>query len=161
LFHYPIKNGGYHLKNMVNIFKETGKGVIALMRVPKEETFKYGIANVSVPDSSSKHLLINDMVEKPDPNDAPSDLAIVGRYVLPNKTMFLLDSTQPGAGGEIQLTDAIKQIANSDGMIGYIVEDEIHDMGNPLGFIKANISFGLDDPEIGDKLREYILNQMK
>lgn len=148
-----IMNGGYHINEMVKIHQETQKGVVALMRVPKSETSKYGIVAGTF---KGNMFFIHDMVEKPSSNP-PSNLAIVGRYILPNKTMFLLQNTKVGANNEIQLTDALKEIAQTDGLIGYIIEDEIHDTGNPLGFIKANIFFGMQNKAIKKELLEYMV----
>lgn len=148
-----IMNGGHHINEMVKIHQETQKGVVALMRVPKSETSKYGIVAGTF---KGNMFFIHDMVEKPSSNP-PSNLAIVGRYILPNKTMFLLQNTKVGANNEIQLTDALKEIAQTDGLIGYIIEDEIHDTGNPLGFIKANIFFGMQNKAIKKELLEYMV----
>ncbi len=148
-----VVNGGHHLSEMLKIWKNTGKGVIALMEVPKDKVDRYGIIDGKIEDG---YLIIHDMLEKPNIEDAPTNLAILGRYILPNKTMEFIENTQPGAIGEIQLTDALKQIAKKDGIIGYIVNDEVHDTGNPLGFLKANISFGLRDPALKKELEEFI-----
>lgn len=148
-----IKNGGYHMKEMLRIHEETGKGVIALMEVDKNETYKYGIVDAI---EQNGVMFIHDMVEKPKVEDAPTNLAILGRYILPNKTMFLINNTEPGAGGEIQLTDALQNIARTEGLIGYIVNDEIFDVGNPLGFVKANIAFALGDENLSEDIREFL-----
>ena len=148
-----IVNGGYHLSKMIELHNKTGKGIIALMKVPISETNKYGIVDGVEKDG---YIFIHNMIEKPNIEDAPTNLAILGRYILPNKTMYLLENTQPGSGGEIQLTDALQHIAQTDGLIGYIVNDEVHDMGNPLGFIKANISFGLKSPDYHDEIMEFM-----
>ena len=152
-----IMNGGYHLSKMIELYHQTGKGVIALMRVPKNETNKYGIIDGIEKDGI---IFIHDMIEKPDTKNAPSDLAILGRYILPNKTMFLIEKTQPGAGGEIQLTDALQTIAKTDGLIGYIVNDEVYDTGGYIGFIKANIAFGLQNPELRDDLIQFMKEKL-
>lgn len=152
-----IMNGGYHLSKMIELYHQTGKGIIALMRVPKSETNKYGIVDGIEKDGI---IFIHDMVEKPDVKNAPSDLAILGRYILPNKTMFLIEKTQPGAGGEIQLTDALQHIAKTDGLIGYIVNDEIYDTGGYIGFIKANIAFGLKNAELRNDLIQFMKEKL-
>lgn len=150
-----IKNGASYLKKMIDIYNETGKCVIALMQVPYSDTSSYGIINIDTKISDDM-VIINDMVEKPPVNQAPSNLAIVGRYVLPNKVLDKLINSKPDASGEIQLTDALKEIAISDGVIGIIIKDEIHDIGNPLGFVKANISYCLDNVNYSEELKKYI-----
>jgi UTP--glucose-1-phosphate uridylyltransferase len=152
-----IMNGGHHMSNMLELYHKYNKGVIALMRVPVNETNKYGII-----DGIEKEgiIFIHDMVEKPAIGKAPTNFAILGRYILPNKTMFLLEKTQPGAGGEIQLTDALREIANTDGLIGYICDDEVYDTGSHIGFIKANIAFGLKNPELRDDIIQFMKEKL-
>jgi len=152
-----IMNGGYHMSKMLELYHKYNKGVIALMRVPTNETNKYGIIDGIEKDGI---IFIHDMVEKPTVDKAPTNLAILGRYILPNKTMFLLEKTVPGAGGEIQLTDALREIANTDGMIGYVCDDEVYDTGSHIGFIKANIAFGLKNPELRDDIIQFMKEKL-
>ena len=152
-----IMNGGKYMEQMLNIYRNTGKGVIALMKVDKEKVSSYGIVKCEEKDGL---LHIDYMIEKPQINEAPSNLAIVGRYILPNRTFDLLKNTAPGINGEIQLTDALKVLAKEEGLIGIIIEDEIHDMGNPLGFLKANVSFGLKHPVIGNEFKDFLLEYL-
>lgn len=152
-----IMNGGYHMSKMLELYHKYNKGVIALMRVPIDETYKYGIINGEELDGI---VFINDMIEKPSIDKAPTNLAILGRYILPNKTMSLLENTKPGAGGEIQLTDAICILAKEEGLIGYICDDEIYDTGSHIGFIKANIAFGLKNNELKDDLIDFMKKKL-
>ena len=156
-----IKNGSYYLKKMIDLYNKTGKAVIALMEVPYNEVSSYGIVKINVDDNvTNQDDIVNivDMIEKPSIDDAPSNLAIVGRYILPNEVLDDLSKGKPDAGGEIQLTDALKRLATTNNMIGVIIKDEIHDIGNPLGFVKANISYCLENDLYKTELKNYILN---
>lgn len=148
-----IKNGAKYLSHMLNLYKKTGKAVIALMEVPKDKVSSYGIVDGKFSDD---YFEINDMVEKPSINRAPSNLAIVGRYVLPHSVIDSLENIKPGVSGEIQLTDSLKELAVNEGMVGVVIKDEIHDIGNPLGFVKANVSYMMDRPEFKNDILEYI-----
>jgi UTP--glucose-1-phosphate uridylyltransferase len=140
-----------YLKLLLDAFHETGKGVLGLMEVPESEVSSYGIVEASVrPDGSYN---ISGMVEKPQPEDAPSRLAIVGRYVLPPRIFDMLEQTQEGQGGEIQLTDALQKLAAEEGMIGIPLNGVRHDTGNVVGYITANVAYGLAQEGIGDALR--------
>lgn len=152
-----IKNGAHYLKMMLDIYKETGKGVIALMEVPLEQVSSYGVVDGNYILNGERYL-ITDMIEKPSVDKAPSNLAIVGRYVLPASIIDMLGNTKPGMSGEIQLTDSLKQLAVNEGMIGVIInkDDEIHDIGHPVGFVKANLAYMYENPEYKDEIHEYI-----
>lgn len=159
-----IKNGYRYLKTMIDIYYATGKAVIALMEVPYDEVYSYGIVKSKAIDLkdydldiTDDTLLIEDMIEKPSVDEAPSNLAIVGRYVLPTKILGKLETAKPSSGGEIQLTDALKELSREEGVIGVVIRDEIHDIGNPIGFIKANISYCLEN----EKYAEQIINYFK
>jgi UTP--glucose-1-phosphate uridylyltransferase len=154
-----IKDGAEYMKKMLELHKTTGKGVIALMEVPYTDVSSYGVVCIDQSRSTDDVLFINNMIEKPVVDEAPSNLAIVGRYVLPNSVVEKLSRGKPDASGEIQLTNALKELAIEEGMLGVIVKNEIHDIGNPLGFIEANISYGLSSPAYRDKLIAYIKKQ--
>lgn len=149
-----IKNGSFHLKKMLDLYKQHGKGVIALMKVPKHTVSSYGIVAGNLIDTNL--IDIKDLVEKPKVDEAPSDLAILGRYILPYNTMNILKDGKPDHSGEIQLTNGLIQLAKTEGLLGYIVEGEIYDIGNPTGFLKANISYALDDPKLKDEINNFI-----
>ena len=125
--------------------------------VPANQVDKYGIV-----DCADQHLSpgqsqeIVDMVEKPNIDSAPSNLSIVGRYILPARIMEILQNTEPGAGHEIQLTDALTQFLKEDTMNAYRMVGESYDCGNMLGFIKANFAFGLNQPEVSAEFRDFV-----
>lgn len=136
---------------------QPGRAVVALMEVPHEETGRYGVC--AGPMLSAKQMRVDAMVEKPDPADAPSNLAIVGRYVLPSDIWTLLEETQPGAGGEIQLTDAIAKLAVEGRVCGQIFEGERFDTGNVLGLLRASIHYALKRPDLESSVRA-VLDEM-
>ena len=141
------------IKQLVDCYERHGKGVIALMRVPESETHLYGVAaGTRIGD---REIKIDKLVEKPKTN-APSNLAVIGRYVLPAKIFELLRQTKPGVGGEIQLTDALAELARTDGLIGYEFEGERHDAGDRLGYIKAQIAFAMKRPELREGLMAFL-----
>lgn len=134
--------------------------VIGLARVPREEIRRYGIASVKA-TLDERTFLLDGMVEKPEPDDAPSDLAITGNpYVLVPEVFEILEKTPRGAGGEIQLTDALKVLASRTRFVGRIVEGERLDVGNLLGFVQANVVMGLADPGVGTALRAWLESRL-
>ena len=134
--------------------RENGAGVIAVEEVAREQTDKYGIVDAT--PLSERAAKINLVVEKPKPDVAPSNLAIVGRYVLPGRIFDLLASTKPGAGGEIQLTDAIETLLGERSVLAYRFEGTRFDCGNKLGLVKATLAMALEDPALAAATREYI-----
>lgn len=142
------------IKQLINIFEMLRSTVLALEKVPIEETKSYGI--IKGRQISERLFEIEDMVEKPDPSNAPSDLAIIGRYILTPRIFENLEKTPPGAKGEIQLTDAIRALLPEEKVYGYLFEGKRYDAGDKFGFIKATIELSLKREDIGDKLREYI-----
>ena len=149
-----VKSDEPYLKSLIDAYNETGKAVVGLMDVPAEAVSSYGI--VSAVERADGNFDISDMVEKPAVEDAPSSLAIVGRYVLPARIFDILEATGEGTGGEIQLTDALQHLAKTEGMIGVPIKGERHDTGTVVGYITANIAYGLDDPEHGEALRQAL-----
>lgn len=141
------------LAQLADCARRTGKGVVALMRVPEADTRLYGIAAGT--RVGERELRIDQLVEKPKENP-PSNLAVIGRYVLPAKTFELLGKTKPGVGGEIQLTDALAELARTDGLIGYEFEGERHDAGDRLGFLKAQVAYALKREEFREGLMDYL-----
>jgi UTP--glucose-1-phosphate uridylyltransferase len=135
-----------------------GKGVIALMEVPASETHLYGIAAGTMLDSRT--MKIEKIVEKPKTNP-PSNMAVIGRYVLPGKIFGMLEKTQAGVGGEIQLTDALARLVETDGLIGYKFDGIRHDAGDKVGYLKANIAFALKRPELREGLMAYLREVVK
>jgi len=138
------------------VHKKTGCSVLGLMQVPKDQVSRYGIVEYTA--ESNGLLRLTDMVEKPDPEDAPSDLALVGRYIFTPGLMDLLKDVKPGKGGEIQLTDAIAELARQEPVYGVLLGGQRFDAGTPEGFLQANAVLGLQHPDYGSALRE-VLNQ--
>ena len=129
-------------------------GVIAVEEVPREDTNKYGIVDAEKVDDRTARIRL--VVEKPKPDVAPSNLAIVGRYVLPGRIFALLEQTKAGAGGEIQLTDAIETLLAEKSVYAYRFEGTRFDCGNKLGLVKATLHMALQDDQIGAATREII-----
>lgn len=151
-----INNNGTPLtKELIDSYHETGASTLAVMRVPHEDTSKYGVIN---PSKEVKPGLFNvtSFVEKPDPKDAPSDLAIIGRYVFTSEIFDVLAKTKPGKGNEIQLTDAINTLNKTQRVFAHEYKGDRYDVGNKFGWIETNIEYGLNHPEVKDELREYI-----
>jgi UTP--glucose-1-phosphate uridylyltransferase len=146
-------------KQLVRVYEATGVGAIAVEEVPKEKTHLYGIVDgepAPQPPFGARLLRIKDLVEKPKPETAPSNLAITGRYVLPPAIFDCLERTKPGAGNEIQLTDAMRILAQEDGLWAYIYDGISYDAGDKLGFLKATVEIALQNAELGKPFREYL-----
>jgi UTP--glucose-1-phosphate uridylyltransferase len=139
---------------MMQVYERRGNPVIALQEVPRAETRQYGIvAGEKVEDRVVK---ITDMVEKPAPDNAPSNLAIIGRYILPPEIFEILDRTGSDVGGEIQLTSALKTLLERRPIDGYLFEGKRYDAGDKLGFLKATVEFALKREDLGGPFREYL-----
>lgn len=152
------KNGEPALKQLINIYDETNASVVGVQSVEDEDVSKYGIV---APTSDFRHpnprlARLNDMVEKPALMDAPSNLAVLGRYVLTPEIFGYLESQTAGKGGEIQLTDAIKRLMIEQSVYAYDFEGLRYDVGDKFGFIRATIDFALDRSELHDSVTEYI-----
>lgn len=142
-------------KQLINDYEHTQVSTLAVMRVPHKETSKYGIINPN--GQVSKGLYdVQSFVEKPKPEDAPSDIAIIGRYLLKPEIFGILENQKPGAGNEIQLTDAINNLNKVQRVFAHEFSGKRYDVGDKLGMIEANVEFGLQHPEIGEDLKEYI-----
>jgi UTP--glucose-1-phosphate uridylyltransferase len=142
------------VEQLLKIFDEKNESVVALMQVPQEEVHHYGVikGNYLEPRLYS----VADTVEKPSPKDAPSRLAIIGRYVLRPEIFSLLEKVPPGKGGEIQLTDGLQQLVRQRKVFGYEFEGERYDVGDKLGFVRATVAYALKRPELRDRLRDYL-----
>jgi len=139
---------------MMRLYERRGNPVIALQEVPRAETRQYGIvAGDKVEDRVVK---ITDMVEKPSPDKAPSNLAIIGRYLLPPEIFQILEETRSDVGGEIQLTSALKTLLSRRPIDGYLFEGKRYDAGDKLGFLKATVEFALKRKDLGGAFREYL-----
>lgn len=139
---------------LVRVARNTGKAAVALMEVPADQTHLYGIATGTTLDPRT--MRIEKLVEKPAAGTVSSNLAVIGRYVLPPDVFDILEKTKPGAGGEIQLTDALDELARQDRLVGYMIEGERHDAGDKLGYLVANITFALKRPDLRDGLMAFM-----
>ena len=135
-------------------YETTGFSVVALAKVAEEDVSKYGIVDVDAEENGLFKL--NGMVEKPNPEDAPSNLALIGRYIFTPKLFDFLREGKAGVGGEIQLTDAMNELAKVEPVYGMVVDAERFDAGNPLGFLIANATLGLRDEKYGDLFKEEL-----
>lgn len=142
------------LKQMVEAYSRTGGQMIAAMDVPREKTKAYGILDVD--GTRGRLSRVRGMVEKPDPQDAPSTLAVIGRYILTPRIFDHLENQAPGAGGEIQITDAIAREIDASGVHGFRFEGERFDCGSKAGFLQATISLGLEREDLRDELADYL-----
>ena len=146
--------GSGALRQMAHFAAREHAGAIAVEEVPRSETHKYGI--VDAEKSDGRAALVRHVVEKPKPEVAPSNLAIVGRYVLPGRIFELLEKTRPGAGGEIQLTDAIAALLGEGKVYAYRFEGTRFDCGSKLGLVKATLHFALQDPALAEATRAFV-----
>lgn len=140
-------------------YEKYGKGVAGIKYVPTEQIGRY--CTLAVSKLEEKIFAVSDMIEKPKPHEIISNYAILGRCVLPPEIFDILDDLPPGAGGEIQLTDAMRKIAQSEGMIGVVYDSKRYDMGNKLGIMQAAIEVGVRHPEIGPELIAYLKEFVK
>ncbi len=146
------------LKQMMEAFKCYPATILAIQKVHKSQTKHYGI--IDAKKIEDRVYLVKDLVEKPAPEEAPSNLAIIGRYILAPEIFECLEHTQPGKGGEIQLTDGIRLLMEKQPIYAYEFDGIRHDAGDKLGFLKATVEFGLKNTEFGDEFRSY-LKKMK
>jgi UTP--glucose-1-phosphate uridylyltransferase len=152
-------------RELIEICDATGGGAIHVERVPRERLHFYGIIDadqVNAPSGAEKSawhdrlLKVNNLVEKPSADKAPSDMGITGRYVLPPEIFDYLAETKPGAGGEIQLTDGLCRLAADGKLYATVFQGRTHDAGDKLGFLQATVEIGLKDPKLGKSFREYL-----
>ena len=152
------------LGELIAAYKATSASVVAVMEVPKDQTRRYGVVDIdtSLPSpDGGKTIPLRGLVEKPAPADAPSNLAIVGRYVLSPKIFEKLEQTPHGAGGEIQLTDAIQALASELPIVGYKFSGTRYDVGAPEGWLKANLDLALEHPTYGAALRAALATHLR
>jgi len=142
------------LKQMVDVYNETGGNIIALEEVPEEETYKYGIIEPGT-DNDNK-VEIKGLVEKPEKGTAPSRLSVVGRYILQPEVFDHLSAFERGAGNEIQLTDSMAKLIGKQPFYGMRFDGKSYDCGSRTGFIEANMVYGANDPDIGDQIKSMI-----
>jgi len=147
------------LAQMVDVVQRLGGSAIAVEDVPADQTHRYGIVSATAVDERVARM--HGVVEKPKPEVAPSTLAIVGRYVLSGRIFDLLEDTPPGAGGEIQLTDAIATLLKEEAVYSYRFEGRRYDCGNKLGVVQATLDFALEDPTLRDAVRGMIAAHLR
>jgi UTP--glucose-1-phosphate uridylyltransferase len=144
---------------LIHAYQQTHGSVVALMEVPPEDTSRYGVIAGEPVDESLNHgrlRRLTKLIEKPDPAQAPSNLAIIGRYVLTPKIFDKLEQTPRGAGGEIQLTDAIQALMEEQGVYGYEFEGKRYDAGTTMGWLQASVELALQRGDIGAEFRDYL-----
>jgi UTP--glucose-1-phosphate uridylyltransferase len=144
------------MKQMVEVFERVHAPVIALQQVPRSDISAYGVISGTLEPGSDRVYRIHDLVEKPSREEAPSDLAIIGRYILTPDIFDALDDTPRDKGGEIQLTNGIRDLNKKRPVYGYRFEGVRHDAGNKLGFLKATVEFALKREDLGGPFREYL-----
>jgi UTP--glucose-1-phosphate uridylyltransferase len=147
------------IRQLLDVYEYYGASVLALMEVPKDQISAYGVVDAEpVADNGRQGRLfrIRNMVEKPKAADAPSNLAIIGRYILTPEIFQCIESIEPGSGGELQLTDALKYMLRNRPIYGLKFEGKRYDAGDKLGFLKATVEFGLSRHDLGEPFREYL-----
>ncbi len=142
------------IRQLIDLYEQTGASVVAVQRVPKEQVSAYGVVKIS--SSNGRVHEIEDLVEKPRADRAPSDLAVIGRYVLSPTVFAALEETAPGAKGEIQLTDALRQIARNERLLAIEFEGRRYDTGDKLGFLQATVELALERDDLGPPFRAYL-----
>ena len=148
------------LSRMVEVQERTGGSIVALMEVPREAISAYGAAAIEAVEGEDGFVKITGLVEKPAADEAPSNYAVIGRYVLSPKVFEVLENTAPGRGGEIQLTDALQTLAQGEGegegVYGVVFSGRRFDTGDKLSYLKANVILAAERPEFGDDLRAWL-----
>jgi UTP--glucose-1-phosphate uridylyltransferase len=145
------------VRQMIDVYNRYQTSVIAIMEVPAEETNRYGIIQGRpLPDGEGRLFDVVDMVEKPKLGEAPSNLAIIGRYILTPAIFEMLQETGKGSGGEIQLTDGLRRLLKREKILAYKFKGTRHDAGDKLGFLQATVEFALKNEELGPAFRAYL-----
>jgi UTP--glucose-1-phosphate uridylyltransferase len=144
------------LKQLIDVYERYNSSVIGVQEVPQKDVSKYGVISINQNEIDNGVFHINDLVEKPKVEEAPSNYAIMGRYVLRPEIFEILENQTPGAGNEIQLTDAIKKLNELQMVVGYEFEGERHDVGDKFGFIKATVDFALERGDLQEQVMDYL-----
>jgi UTP--glucose-1-phosphate uridylyltransferase len=147
------------LKQMVDLYNDTNSSIISVQKVDKASSIQYGM--VSIDEGSQNMMKLTDIIEKPLPENAPSNLGVVGRYIFCNEILKFLENISFGTGNEIQLTDGIKSMLIAHPVYAYEFEGTRYDCGDKLAFIKANIEYALKNKIFGDDLEDYLKNRLK
>ena len=147
------------LRQMLDVYEHSPGSIVAIQQVPREMISQYGVISgspIALNGRNDQLFQVSDLVEKPRAEAAPSNLAIIGRYILEPEIFACLESTQPGAGGEIQLTDGLRALLRERPIYGWRFEGKRYDAGDKLGFLTATVEFALRSPELGDAFRQYL-----
>ena len=142
------------LKQLIDCYSEYNTSILGVQKVPENQVDKYGIVNGRFIEN--RVYKVNDLVEKPSPEEAPSNIAILGRYIITPEIFTHIENTAPGKGGEIQLTDALKSLITREVMYAYEFEGKRYDVGDKLGFLQATIEYALKKPELRDEFVKYL-----
>ena len=142
------------LRQMMDVYQRYPGTILAIQKVPRQQTRNYGIIDARKIENGV--YLVKDLVEKPSPDEAPSNFAIIGRYILAPEIFAALEQTKPGKGGEIQLTDGLKLLMAKQPIYAFEFQGKRHDAGDKLGFLKATVEFGLKNAEFGSEFRGYL-----
>ncbi len=145
-------------KQLIDIYEKYQCTVLGIQEIPPEKTHMYGILDVS--PVAGNVWKVNDLIEKPNPGEAPSNIAILGRYVITPEIFPILEEIKPGKDGEIQLTDALKALSKSQAIYAYKFQGKRYDIGNKLGYLEATVEFALKRPDLAGPFREYLLRLM-
>jgi UTP--glucose-1-phosphate uridylyltransferase len=150
-----IDPGDHLLKDMINLYREFNSPILALQKVPHSDVNKYGIVDgVKVRDNV---FSIKNLIEKPSLSGAPSDMAIIGRYILTSDIFDVLEGISPGKGGEIQLTDALFSLMKKRPIYGYLFTGKRYDAGDKIGYLKATIDLALKNPQVSEEFKDYLI----
>ena len=147
------------LRQMLDVYEHSPASVVAIQEVPREKISQYGViagSPVQYNGRSDQLFRVSDLVEKPSPDAAPSNLAIIGRYILEPEIFACLESTQPGVGGEIQLTDGLRALLRARPVYAWRFDGKRYDAGDKLGFLTATVEFALRSPDFGEAFRQYL-----
>jgi UTP--glucose-1-phosphate uridylyltransferase len=143
------------LEQLIDVYNETGASILGVQKVAKDKVSSYGII-APKGDIGDRTCVVGDMVEKPEIKDSPSQLAVLGRYIITPQIFDLLEKTKPGKGGEIQLTDALKNLAKKQIVLAYDFIGRRYDVGSKQGFLEATVEYALKRPELKDKFLDYL-----
>jgi UTP--glucose-1-phosphate uridylyltransferase len=147
------------LRQLMDVHERYGGAVLAVQRMPREQVSRYGVVDLEAHAQDgldARTFRVRDMVEKPPVDEAPSDLAIMGRYILTPDVFTMLERTQPGSGGEIQLTDGIKALKRHQPIFAYLFEGTRYDTGDPVGFLTTSLAFALQRPDLAAGVKAFL-----
>ena len=154
---HESRDRNYSFAQLVEAWNNTELGQVMVERVDSDMIENYGVADLYGATSKPfDSVALKGLVEKPSPDEAPSNLAVLGRYILPSKVLDLLENTKAGVGGEIQLTDALDELLKTDGLNSFETDASIHDCGNKQGFLSANLAVGMRDPETREEIKKLV-----